>query len=79
MTSAKTEIREFLETHPVFTLEELRQALSVQRSSRAASDMIQHNKSMGRVGMIKEVCLLSVCRRRPDKELRFNSKITFKR
>jgi predicted transcriptional regulator of viral defense system len=53
MTSTKIDIPEFMETHPVFTLEEFRQELSLQ-SGRAGSDIIQHNKSMGRVGMIKE-------------------------
>ncbi len=53
MTSIKTDIREFLEHHPVFTLEEFRKEFSIQNGEREASEKIQHNKSMGRVGMIK--------------------------
>jgi predicted transcriptional regulator of viral defense system len=54
VTSTQSDIREFLELHPVFTLEELRKELSMHNSGRAASDMIQHTKNMRRVGMIKE-------------------------
>lgn len=54
MASIQPEIREFLEHHPVFTLEEFRKELSMENGGREASDMIQYNKSMGRVGMVKE-------------------------
>ena len=43
----------FLEAHPVFTLEDLRLVFSMA-GGRGASDVLQHNKSMGRVAMIKE-------------------------
>ena len=54
MANAQTDTREFLEHHPVFTLEEFRREFSMQNGGREASDMIQYNKSMGRVGMIKQ-------------------------
>lgn len=54
MTITQNDIREFLEHHPVFTLEEFRKDFSIPNRRREASDMIQYNKSMGRLGMIKE-------------------------
>ena len=54
VATTQTNIREFLEHNPVFTLEKFRKDFSVLKGGREASDMIQHNKSMGRVGMIKE-------------------------
>ena len=54
MTTTQTDILTFLEHRPVFTLDELREYFSMQNGGREASDMILHNKRMGRVGMIKE-------------------------
>ncbi|HEX9657743.1 MAG TPA: type IV toxin-antitoxin system AbiEi family antitoxin [Bacteroidota bacterium] len=54
VATTPTDIREFLEHHPVFTLEEFRKDFSILNGGREASDMIQYNKSMGRLGMIKE-------------------------
>lgn len=54
MASTQTDIRAFLESHPVFTIEELRKYFSFEHGRRQASDMIQYNKTMGRVGMIKK-------------------------
>ena len=66
MASTKADIRAFLESHPVFTMDELRKHFSIQRGRREASDMIQHNKKMGRVGMIKEGLYYAV---RPGKSV----------
>jgi predicted transcriptional regulator of viral defense system len=54
MASLQADIRSFLESNPVFTLDELRRHFSIQNGGREASDIIQHNKKMGRLGMIKE-------------------------
>jgi len=54
MASTQTDILAFLEHHPVFTLGELREYFSIENGGREASDMILHNKKMGRIGMIKE-------------------------
>ena len=54
MPTTRKDIREFLEQYPVFTLEELRKSFSIQKGGREASDLVQYNKSMGRVGVIKQ-------------------------
>ena len=43
----------FLETHPVFTLGELRNYFSLRDGGRDASDILLHNKKMGRIGAVK--------------------------
>lgn len=53
MASRPADIREFLEHHPVFTLDELRNELSLNEGPEA-SNMIQYNKRMGRIGRIKQ-------------------------
>lgn len=53
MASPQLDIREFLEHHPIFTLDELRKELSLNGGPEA-SNMIQYNKRMGRLGRIKE-------------------------
>ncbi|MCL4540147.1 MAG: hypothetical protein M1378_11230 [Bacteroidetes bacterium] len=51
-TKDKT-ILAFLENHPVFTMDELRKYLALPDGSRKISDVILHNKKMGRVGTVK--------------------------
>jgi predicted transcriptional regulator of viral defense system len=53
MTSIDKKISVFWETHPVFTIEDLRKFLNLQNPDRKVSDIILHNKRMGRIGTIK--------------------------
>ena len=53
MASSDKKILVFLETHPVFTIEELRKYFSLPDGSRNASDILMHNKRMGRIGVVK--------------------------
>jgi predicted transcriptional regulator of viral defense system len=53
VATTQTEIREFLEHHPVFTLGEFREHFSIQ-NAESASGTIQHNKGKNRIGMVKE-------------------------
>lgn len=54
MAVSNTNIHSFLESHPVFTIDELREFHALPESSREASDMILYHKSMGRIGRIKD-------------------------
>ena len=54
MTTKSSDIRVFFESHPVFTIDELREYASIPQRSREASDLILYNKKMGRIGRIKE-------------------------
>ena len=54
MATDDKDIRVFFESHPVFTIDELREFYSLPESSREASDMILYNKKMGRIGRIKD-------------------------
>jgi predicted transcriptional regulator of viral defense system len=53
MASNDKNILVFLEMHPVFTIEELRKYFSLPDGSREASDILMHNKRMGRIGVVK--------------------------
>ena len=53
-------IRVFFESHPVFTIDELREFYLFSDSSREASDMIRYNKKMERIGRIKDGLYYSV-------------------
>jgi len=53
MARGDKKILVFLETHPVFTIEELRKYFSLPDGSRDASDILLHNKRMGRIGVVK--------------------------
>jgi predicted transcriptional regulator of viral defense system len=44
----------FLEQYPVFSLEELKAFLGEKVSGRRAYNLLSHNRSMGRVGMVKQ-------------------------
>lgn len=54
------DIRVFFESHPVFTIDELREFYSLPTDSREASDMILYNKRMERIGRIKDGLYFSV-------------------
>jgi len=54
MASKKKDILVFLEQHPVFTMSELRGYFSLSQGAREASDILLHNKRMGRIGAVKE-------------------------
>ena len=53
MASNDKKILVFLETHPVFTIEEIREYFSISNGSREASDLLLNNKRMGRIGALK--------------------------
>jgi predicted transcriptional regulator of viral defense system len=53
MANNDKKILVFLETHPVFTLEELRYYFSISNGSREASDLVLNNRRMGRIGALK--------------------------
>ncbi|MDR3610094.1 MAG: hypothetical protein P4L27_05995 [Ignavibacteriaceae bacterium] len=53
MASNDKKILVFLETHPIFTINELRDYFSLPDGSREASDILMHNKRMGRIGVVK--------------------------
>ncbi|MHB8580687.1 MAG: type IV toxin-antitoxin system AbiEi family antitoxin domain-containing protein [Ignavibacteriaceae bacterium] len=53
MASSHKKILVFLETHPVFTIRELKKYFSFSEESREASDILMHNKRMGRIGVVK--------------------------
>ncbi len=54
MTNNEKNILAFLEHHPVFTLDELREFLGSEKGSRKTSDLLLHHKKMGRIGVVKE-------------------------
>ena len=54
MATGDKDIRIFFESHPVFTIDELRGFSSLPENSREASDMVLYNKKMGRIGRIKD-------------------------
>jgi predicted transcriptional regulator of viral defense system len=53
MASNEKKILVFLETHPVFTIEELREYFSSLGKGREVYDILWHNKRMGRIGVKK--------------------------
>ena len=53
MATKDNNIPAFLENHPVFTSEELRKFLRFPEGTRKLSDIILHNKRMGRIGAVK--------------------------
>ena len=54
MATKDRDVRVFFESHPVFTIDDLREFYSLAESSREASDMILYSKKMGRIGRIKD-------------------------
>ncbi|GJQ20277.1 MAG: hypothetical protein HBSIN02_06320 [Bacteroidia bacterium] len=50
----------FLENHPVFTLEELRDYLGYKNGDRKAYDTVLYQKKMQRIGVIKEGLYFSI-------------------
>jgi len=53
MASNDKKILVFLESHPVFTINEIREYYSSSNGSREASDLLLNNRRMGRIGAVK--------------------------
>ncbi|MBI5021728.1 MAG: hypothetical protein HZB59_09840 [Ignavibacteriales bacterium] len=60
MAIDEKDIRVFFESHPVFTIDELREFYSLSDNSREASDIILYNKRMERIGRIRDGLYFSV-------------------
>jgi predicted transcriptional regulator of viral defense system len=60
MANGDKNILEFLENHPVFTLEELRDYLGYKNGGRKAYDTILYQKKVQRIGVVKEGLYFSI-------------------
>lgn len=60
MANDEKNILAFLEDHPVFTLDELREFLGYKNGGRKASDTVLYQKKMQRIGTVKQGLYFSI-------------------